>query len=390
MPATKPPQRRHFGSIRRLRSGRWQARYQDSLGRVHAAPRTFATRREAERYLVHTESDMERGAWQDPRLAQTTFGEWVEEYLATASHKRATTAARDRAVLRKHLLPALGSRALGSITPRDVQRLVATMAQRLAPASVRTNYGVLRAVLNAAVAADLIARSPCRGIKLPAAGRTHPIRFLSPEELVRLADAMPAEYRPMVYLAGVLGLRWSEIAGLRVGRLDLMRRTLHVAETLSEVEGVVMAADVKSRAGRRTLELPSFVVAMLADHLAGRGLTGAEPDALVFASPDGGPLRPANFRSRVWGPAVRAAGFEGEGLTFHHLRHSAVGLLIDANAALAVMQKRMGHASIRTTLDVYGHVLPATDHATTTHLEGLFPDPTGEVTGTLLARRPKK
>ncbi len=63
-----------------------------------------------------------------------------------------------------------------------------------------------------------------------------------------------------------------------------------------------------------------------------------------------------------------------------------MGLLIDANAALAVMQQRMGHASIRTTLDVYGHVLPATDHATTAHLEGLFPHPTGEVTGTLLAR----
>ncbi len=286
MPASKPPRRRRFGSVRRLSSGRWQARHKDSLGRVHTAPFTFVTRRDAERYLVHTESDMERGAWQDPRLARTTFGEWVEEYLTTATHKRATTAARDRAVIRKHLLPPLQSRPLAAIAPRDVQRLVATMAERLAPATVRTNYGVLRAILNAAVATDLIARSPCRGIKLPAAERRHPLRFLSPEELVRLAGAMPAEYRPMAYLAGVLGLRWSEVAGLRVGRIDLLRRTLLVAETVAEVDGVVMAADVKSRAGRRTLELPSFLVAMLADHLARRGLTAADASpSTICATP---------------------------------------------------------------------------------------------------------
>jgi integrase len=274
-----------------------------------------------------------------------------------------------------------------------VQRLVTAMADRLAPATVRTNYGVLRAVLAAAVDADLLVRSPCRGIKLPVAARHRPIRFLSANELARLAAALPVEYRPMAYLAGVLGLRWSEVAGLRVGRIDLLRRTVTVAETLAEVEGVLVAADVKSRAGRRTLELPEFLAALLAEHLARRGLTAADPHALLFVGPGGAPLRAANFRTRVWAAALRAAGLEGEGLTFHHLRHSAVGFLIDANASLAVMQQRMGHASIRTTLDVYGHILPATDRAATAHLEALFGvrtgakngGGTGGVSGTLVA-----
>ena len=64
--------------------------------------------------------------------------------------------------------------------------------------------------------------------------------------------------------------------------------------------------------------------------------------------------------------------FRTQGVTFHHLRHSAVGFLIDSGAHVAVIQKRMGHSSIRTTLDVYGHVLPDTDHAATDHLERLF------------------
>jgi integrase len=386
--------RRRFGSVRRLPSGRWQARYRDGTGYLFTAPGTFPTRREAERFLVRVESDMERGAWQDPRLGRITFGAWSAEDLANAAHKRATTLARDRVVLQTHLLPAFGARPLASITPRQVQRLVAAMAERLAPATVRTNYGVLRAVFAAAVDADLLVRSPCRGIKLPVAARHRPIRFLSPDELARLAAALPVEYRPMAYLSGVLGLRWSEVAGLRVGRIDLLRHTVTVAETLAEVDGVLVAADVKSRAGRRTLELPEFLAALLAEHLARRGLTAADPHALVFVGPGGTPLRAANFRTRVWAPALRGAGLDGEGLTFHHLRHSAVGFLIDANASLAVMQQRMGHASIRTTLDVYGHILPATDQAATAHLEALFGAGTGAenraqnggVSGTLVAR----
>jgi integrase len=77
---------------------------------------------------------------------------------------------------------------------------------------VRTDSGVLRAVLSAAVDADLLAVSPCRGVNLPAHARKE-IRFLSADELERLAREIPEAHRPTVYLAGVLGLRWSEVAG---------------------------------------------------------------------------------------------------------------------------------------------------------------------------------
>jgi integrase len=233
-------------------------------------------------------------------------------YFAGAVHKRPTTLARDRTVNDKHFVPVIGARQLSSITPLDVRRLVEAMAQRLAPATVRTNYGVLRAILSAAVDAELIAVSPCRGVKLPAVRRDE-LRFLSAEELVALGDEMPPEYRPTVYLAGVLGLRWSEVAGLRVGRIDFLRHTLAVVETCAEVAGKVTFADVKSPSSRRTLGVPPLLAAMLAEHLAGRARPG--PDELVFVAPEGGPLRRSTFRTRVFNPAVRRAGFDG--LTFH-------------------------------------------------------------------------
>jgi integrase len=228
-------------------------------------------------------------------------------------------------------------------------------------------YGVLRASMTAAVDAELIVRSPCRGIKLPADRRAQP-RFLSVDELHALADAMPVEYRPMVYIAGVLGLRFSEVAGLRVRAVDFLRGTVAVVETVAEVEGRVMIADVKTKSSRRLITAPNEVTDMLAEHMARRGRPG--PDEFVFVAPMGGPLRASHFRKRVWTPAVTRAGLDG--LTFHGLRHSAAGLMIELGAHPRVIQQRLGHASVRTTLDVYGAVLPSVDENVSTGLGSLL------------------
>ncbi len=362
--------RRTFGSSRKLPSGQWQASYWHE-GRRFVAPATFRTKVDAGAWLSSIESGIRAGSWIDPRGGEISFAEWCDWYFEGATHKRATTMARDRTVTRVHLLPPLGSSSLIDITPVHIRRVVATMAASLAPTTVRTNYGVLRAILTAAVEADLLVRSPCRGIRMPPHQRRE-VRFLSPHEFERLADAMPLEYRPMVYVAGVLGLRWSEVAGLRVGRVDLAERTVAVLETLAEVEGRVSFADVKSPASRRVISMPAFITSMLAKHLLRRGRPRSTE--LVFVGPDGGPFHAGNFRNRVWHPAVVKADLVG--LTFHGLRHSAAGLLIALGAPDHVLQERMGHSSSRVTHDIYGHVLPIVDDAVTTELDRLFADPT--------------
>src|SRR6478735_2705106 len=132
-------------------------------------------------------------------------------------------------------------------------------------------------------------------------------------------------------------------------------------ETCSEVEGRLLFADVKTPASRRTVAIPVFLVDLVAEHLS--HVDRREPNDLVFTAPEGGPLRRSLFRQRVWLPAVERADLKG--LTFHGLRHSAAGLMIELGAHPRIMQARLGHSSIRTTLDVYGHVLPAADEAVT-------------------------
>jgi len=158
--------RRTFGSARRLASGRWQASYWLD-GRRNVGPVTFETKADACAWLASVETTLRNGTWIDPDAGDLPFAAWCEWYLEHATHKRATTLARDRRVVRTHLVPALGRLPLRSITPLHIRSLVATWTATMAPATVRTDYAVLRAILNAAVDADLIVRSPCRGIRMP-------------------------------------------------------------------------------------------------------------------------------------------------------------------------------------------------------------------------------
>jgi integrase len=278
--------------------------------------------------------------------------------------------ARDEAVIRVHLKPAFGSRPLGTITSRDIQAVVNEWCTRQMPRTVRRNYAVLRAILNAAVEAELIWRSPCRGIKLSA---VHPDErpIVDADQLAALVAAMDEEYRPFTYLGTVLGLRWGECAGLKVGRLDFLRSTLTVAwQRTRGPGGEMIEGPPKSAAGNRTLAVPTPLMEMLSRHLARRRLTGAHVDAYVFVAPEGGPLDYSHFRDRVWLPACNASGLTG--LRFHDLRHAnATGLVADG-VDVKTAQTRLGHSDPRLTLAIYAQAVTEADRAAADKLAQRF------------------
>jgi hypothetical protein len=129
-------------------AGRWRARYRDPDGRERS--RTFARRIDAERWLTSIEHAKLSGAYVDPANGRVRFGDWAALWLDSPG-KRPSTLARDASVVAVHLMPVLGNRPLASITPADVQLLVTEWTAKAAPSTVRRQYGVLRAILNAAV-----------------------------------------------------------------------------------------------------------------------------------------------------------------------------------------------------------------------------------------------
>src|SRR5690242_1191502 len=148
----------------------------------------------------------------------------------------------------------------------------------------------------------------------------------------------------VVLLLAYCGLRWGELAALRVGRVDLMRRRVTVAEALTEVRGRLVWGMPKSHQVR-SVPIPRFLVDELMAHLAGR-----DPDALVFLGPRGGVLRNLNFRRDAFDAAAAAAGLGG--LTPHELRHTAASLAVSAGANVKAVQRMLGHyAGDRSQVD---------------------------------------
>lgn len=360
--------RRQFGTVRKLSSGRWQVRYRDGSGRRITAPDTFVTRGDASRFLAGIESDMMRGNYIDPRGGRLSLSAWADEWLSQPG-KKASSVARDRQGL-DTFMPTLGTLPLGAITPSHIQAVINARSKVAAPATVGRDFSSLRSLLNAAVDADLIGRSPARRMALPRV--RPPTRVaLSPEAIMRLIDETPEHYRVLVLVAGVLGLRWGEAVGLRVCDVDFMRRTVTVAQVVEELSGHLrLLEDAKSRASLRTMAAPAFLIDELARHLAQyREDAAGDPQALIFLGPRGGVLR-RRFGERILRPAAERAGLEG--LTFHGLRHAAVSALVDEGIHPRVMAARAGHDTARITMELYAHVSDSADREAALALQGRF------------------
>ena len=177
----------------------------------------------------------------------------------------------------------------------------------VAARTVRRDVAAVKAVFNAAVDADVIARSPARKLALPRASSTHRAT-LTPAELIRLADSVEPRYRALILVGGVLGLRWGEAVALRVRDIDFMRRSVTVSQTVEEIAGQirVVPGHSKSVGSLRTVTAPTFLIEELASHLRlFRGGDAGDRDALVFVGPHGGILR-RRFAEREFKPRSSA------------------------------------------------------------------------------------
>lgn len=173
--------------------------------------------------------------------------------------------------------------------------------------------------------------------------------FLRPEQLRALLNVVDPRCRLFVEVLAIGGLRFGEAAALRRGRCDLLRSRLIVAESVADVSGTLHFGAPKTHQ-RRTVMLPRF----LRDRLGEQLIVLENDESLVFQAPTGGPIRYSNFARRVWKPALAEAGLPDMGV--HALRHTCAALLIAQGAHPKAIQSHLGHRSITTTLDRYGHL----------------------------------
>ncbi|MGH4012090.1 MAG: tyrosine-type recombinase/integrase [Pseudonocardiaceae bacterium] len=304
--------------ISRTPAGTYRAFWRDPAGRQRS--KNFDTKRQAKVFLTELQSHMVKGNYADPNAGRTLFGDHARQWMATWNAEP-TTVARDRSIMRNHVLPRWEAVPVAKIHHIGLQAWITDLGTRRSPATVAEAYRLASGVLRSAVRNRLLITNPAEGIRLPRRRRqdTHN-RVISQEEvLTKLWPAAPERYRAIIATAAGTGLRWGEAAGLCLDAMDLAAARLHVIRTVIEVSGHTSFKPYpKSAAGRRTIPLPSWLIGIITHHLV---MYSPGVEQLAYPNTVGMPLRRTLFRTRVWKPTLLRSGLDPT-LRFHDLRHS--------------------------------------------------------------------
>jgi integrase len=330
--------RRHFGNVRKLPSGRFQASYWHD-GLRHIAPNTYKQRADAYAFLDSVSAAIYRGDWVDPELGRITFGRYATLWLAQRTDIRSRTKEYYGWLIRNRLLPHFGEQELAKVTPVAVRSWYADLSSKT-PGVARSAYRVLRAIFNTALQDDLIVKSPCR-VKGAGTDRASERRIPTAEQVATLTRAMPEQYRAAVVLAAWGTLRRGEVLGLNRRDIDLEGGSVRIERALHEFHDGSLELGATKNGDPRRVFLPSSVVPALQDHLS--RFVDPEEDAPLFVGTTGERLRPSNFwviweaaRKRVELPWVR----------FHDLRHFAATMFATTGASTKEIMSRGGWRSV--------------------------------------------
>jgi len=330
-----------MASIAKRPDGRYRARYRDGRGKEHA--RHFKLKKDAQFWLDEVTTSVNTGQYVDPARGRVLVETIASAWCDTPSWADSTRE-RNLSILNAHVLPRWGAVKLSDVQYEEVQAWVNELSSSgMAGGTVRKTHGVLKGVLGLAVKGKRIAVNPAAGVDLPRQDLKRR-RYLSGIEVEALATA--AEGRAvLVHVLAFCGLRFGELAALRVGAVDLKRRRFRVEQSVTEVKGKLTWSEPKDHQ-RRTVPWPHFLDDEIAEAVVGRPLGD-----LVFPSPRGGVLRVRNSRRGWFNLAAKRAGLDG--LTPHELRHTAASLAVSAGASVLALQRMLGHEKPSTTLDVY-------------------------------------
>lgn len=310
--------------------------------------------------------------------------DYIERYAKVAC--KLNTWRGYEAILRLHAEPAWRGRRLNEITRADIKRLLLTKQQEgLAPGTVQNIKAFISGLFTHAYEDEILDRNPALrlGRFIQKEDRRKDIRPLTRDQasavLAAAREAFPADY-PLLLCAFRTGMRMGELLGLAWRDVDFEAYSIEIRRSYSHGH----FDTPKSHKGRRvdmSDQLASALQvhrsALLARHggrlptAAVTGRRNAEMVVqLVFPSQSGGPRDGDNLRRRVFYRLLEFADVPR--FRFHDIRHTFASLLLQQGESLHYVKEQLGHASIQTTVDVYGHLVPGSNRNAVNQLD----DPT--------------
>lgn len=334
--------------------------------------RTFKIKREAERFALKVENELDAGNSTVPLVKNAkTFQEVAEQCLAAdrARLKRKTLEGYEM-TFRVHAYPAFGSRRISTITSQDIEKWLADLRAKPIPGgkarsegSVRGSFLRVQKIFTYAVNHRLIPFSPMDALKKPRLPQHNP-NFLTLAEVGRLADRLDAfeAHGLIVRFAVWTGLRSGELGALRIRDIDLLHKEVRVERTMTWVKEGWIYTTPKSERSRRSVPLLSDSLIDELTAYLGQHPSRSDPDAGLWPGKiKGHPLAtydraydPKGFYRYSFKPAARELGMPT--LKFHELRHTFASLMVSYGVSMFELSRLMGHGSIAVTDGVYAHM----------------------------------
>ncbi|UKA68342.1 site-specific integrase [Arthrobacter sp. FW306-05-C] len=289
-----------------------------------------------------------------------TVAEVIQEHIDLLIRPSSGTTKTYQTMLDLHIRNVIGHVPVDKLDYRLIAHWVKSMmAKGKAPKTIHNVHGLISAAMNTAEMLGYITRNPCRGVQLPGIEKAEDeAMFLTHGEFSLIMEGMGERYKAFTNFLVMTGTRFGEATALTVADVDLLSKppTARINKAWKrDGQNQFYIGATKTGAGKRTIGLNPALVELLIPLVASR--PGKE---LVFTTPKGERIIHKLYWHHYWIPAVRTA--QGNGLTkdprIHDLRHTHASWLIQDGVPLFTISRRLGHASTRTTEQVYGHLMP--------------------------------
>jgi integrase len=346
------------------------------------------SRRDAQAKRTQLLADWQAGTWTPP--TKLTMGEFLERWLHDYAKGACgpVTLAGYTAIIRRHVIPALGHVPLARLGPQALQRYYSGILTRevsrgggrrnVTTTTANAHHRLLRTALGHAVRWGVMARNPAAMTNPPRPQRRKVTVWDAEQVRLFLGEAKRTSRYCGLYLMAIMtGMRQGELLGLRWQDVDLLAKTVTIRQTFYRLGARVLFKTPKTAGSERTVRLSEAVVQALeqvrADQREAQQMLG---DAyvrsldLVFAQPNGQPIHGHNLTQRDFRRIIKRAGLPA--IRFHDLRHAHASYLALANVPLKVAQERLGHSTPTFTARVYQHVLSGQQEAAAAAVEALL------------------
>lgn len=336
-------------------------------------------------------AELQQGTYVQPD--KTTVAEYLERWVKTYCEPNLaeSTSTGYSRTIEKHVVPEIGQILLQDLQPMHLQTLYARILEKgLSSRMAQLTHAILHQALRHAVLWQLLQRNPADAVQAPRPKKAE-TKALTKEEVGRLLAAVKSnrDYA-MIYTAIWTGMRRGELLGLRWADVDLTAGIITVEQGLVVSKEGLQLTQPKTRGSRRSIPVPKSVGDVLKQHrkqqLSQRLAAGPawQDLGLVFPNESGRPQYPGTFSGR-FGYTVRNLGFSG--LRFHDLRHTHASLLLALGIHPKVVQERLGHTVITTTMDIYSHVMPTLQKEAAEKLDDLLLISNGDEMATIARDR---